>query len=122
MADQIENAFALIKSWLLKDFALKDTKLIGKMIVPAEALREAILNAVIHRKYSIPGAIKIALYDNRLEIFSPGNFPGLVNINNIGDGTTYLRNPIIAEVARKLNYIEQLGTGINLIAATWAIA
>lgn len=115
LSEQIENSFALIKSWLLKDFALKDTKLEGKMIVPAEALREVILNALMHRKYSIPGAIKIALYDDRLEIFSPGNFPGLVDINNLGDGTTYLRNPIIAKIARRLRYIEQLGTGINLI-------
>ncbi len=115
LAEQIENSFALIKSWLLKDFSLKDTKLSGKMIIPSEALREVILNAVMHRKYSIPGAIKIALYDDRLEVFSPGNFPGLVDINNLGDGTTYLRNPIIAKIARKLTYIEQLGTGINLI-------
>ena len=115
LSEQIENAFALVKSWLLKDFALRNTKLVGKMIVPEEALREVILNAVIHRKYSIPGAIKIALYDDRLEVFSPGNFPGLVDINNLGDGTTYLRNPIIAKIARRLNYIEQLGTGINLI-------
>lgn len=38
-----------------------------------------------------------------------------MDINNLGDGTTYLRNPIIVKIARRLNYIEQLGTGINLI-------
>ena len=58
---------------------------------------------------------KIAMYDNRLEIFSPGGFPGLININNLGDGTTYLRNHVIARVSRKINLIERLGTGIKLI-------
>ena len=47
-------------------------------------LREAIVNALLHRKYSIPGSVKIALYDDRLEIFSPGNFPGIIDINNLG--------------------------------------
>ncbi|HEV2523599.1 MAG TPA: RNA-binding domain-containing protein, partial [Gammaproteobacteria bacterium] len=118
LSEQIENAFSLIKSWLTRDFFLKNTKLIGKTIIPEEALREAIINAIVHRKYSIPGAIKIALYEDRIEIFNPGNFPGLVDINNLGDGTTYLRNPIIAKIARKLGHMEQLGTGISLIMAS----
>jgi len=118
LGTQIDLTFELIKSWLLRNFSLQGAKLVGKMLVPAEALREAIINAVIHRKYSIPGAIKIALYENRLEIFSPGCFPGLININNLGDGTTYLRNPIIAKIARRLGYIEQLGTGISLIKSS----
>lgn len=115
LKDQIEDSAKLIKSWLQRGYSLQGMKLKGKMIVPEEALREAIINAVIHRKYSIPGAVKIALYENRLEIFSPGNFPGLVDINNLGDGTTYLRNPVIAKIARRMEYMEKLGTGINLI-------
>lgn len=115
LQDQIENCLSLLKSWLLRDFSLQGAKLIGRMIVPEEALREAIINAIVHRKYSILGAIKIALYENRLEVFSPGNFPGLVDINNLGDGTTYLRNPVIAKIARRMGYMEKLGSGITLI-------
>ena len=94
---------------------LVDAKLAGTVIIPEVALREAIINALLHRKYSIPGTVKIALYDNRLEIFSPGNFPGLVDMNNLGDGTTYLRNPNLARNARRFGIIEKLGTGIRLI-------
>lgn len=115
LRNQIETGFNLISSWLQRNFSLKGTILKGKMIIPEEALREAIINALVHRKYSIPGAVKIALFENRLEIFSPGIFPGLVDINNLGDGTTYLRNPIIAKIARRTGYMEKLGTGINLI-------
>ncbi len=112
---QADVSFNLIKSWLLKNYELKVTKLKGKLPIPQEALREAIINALIHRKYSIPGANKIALYDNRLEIFSPGCFPGLVDLNNLGDGTTYLRNPTIARIAHKMGLVEKLGSGIRLI-------
>ena len=112
---QAEMSLKLITSWLLRDYQLNKTKLKGKLPIPVEALREAIINALIHRKYSIPGATKIALYDDRLEIFNPGCFPGLVDINNLGDGTTYLRNSTIARIAHKMGLVEKLGSGIRLI-------
>lgn len=112
---QITNSFHLVRSWLIRDYELIGTKLKGNAIVPEVALREAIANALLHRKYWIPGAVKIALYDDRLEIFNPGNFPGLVDLNNLGDGTTYLRNPTLARIARQFGIIEKLGTGIKLI-------
>lgn len=112
---QVQTSFQLIKSWLLRDYSLFNTRLQAKTIIPEEALREAIINAVIHRKYWIPGAVKMALYDDRLEIFSPGNFPGLINQNHLGDGTTYLRNPHLARIARRFGLVEKLGTGIRLM-------
>ncbi|MDO8953886.1 MAG: ATP-binding protein [Gammaproteobacteria bacterium] len=112
---QITNSFQLVRSWLIRNYQLTGVKLQGKTIIPEIALREAIANALLHRKYSIPGSVKIALYDDRLEIFSPGNFPGLVDLSNLGDGTTYLRNPHLARIARRFGIIEKLGTGIKLI-------
>ena len=111
----VDDSLHLINSWLEKEFLLKGAKLIGKSPLPTIALREAIVNALIHRKYTIAGSVKIALYDDRLEIFSPGAFPGLMDIKNLGDGTTCLRNPHLAQLARRLHLIEKLGTGIRLI-------
>ncbi len=105
----------LISRWLSTHYALQGVKLKQQFLIPVEALREAILNALLHRKYNIPGAVKIAVYDNRVEIFSPGCFPGLVDINSLGDGTTYLRNPILVRLAYQINLIETRGTGIRLI-------
>ena len=78
---------------------------------------ETIINnrELLHQKYTIPGAMKIAIYDNRIEIFNPGCFPGLVDINSLGDGTTYLRNPTLVRLAYQVNLIEARGTGIRLI-------
>ncbi len=112
---QIAQSFQLIKSWLLRDYQLVGATLRGTTIVPEVALREAIANAVLHRKYWLPGSVKIALYDDRLEIFSPGNFPGIIDVNDLGDGTTYLRNPHLVRIARRFGLIEKLGTGIKLI-------
>lgn len=112
---QMNISLGLLKTWLQQNFVLQHAKLKGELLVPEAALREAIINALIHRKYSIPGAIKIAVYPNRLEIFSPGNFPGFVDIDNLGDGTTFLRNPTLARLARTQGLIEKLGSGVKLI-------
>lgn len=112
----VETTLNLLNSWLERDFTIaKDGRMRGQTVIPMEALREGIINALVHRKYFLPGAIKIALYENRLEIFSPGSLPGLLTVNNLGDGTTFLRNPLIAKFARKHRLIEKLGSGVRLI-------
>jgi ATP-dependent DNA helicase RecG len=115
LEQQAAISLKLIKSWISRHFKLQGAKLTSKSIIPQEALREAITNALIHRKYFIPGSIKIAVYENRVEVFSPGGFPGLVDTKHLGDGTTFLRNPNIARLARKLGLVEKMGTGIKLI-------
>lgn len=115
LLEQAEISLNLVKKWLTINYKLVGARLNAKTIIPEAAIREAINNALLHRKYNIPGAIKIAIYDNRLEIFSPGQFPGLVDINHLGDGTTYLRNPTIIRIARHFGLVERLGSGIQLI-------
>ena len=115
LEQQAEESFKLILNWLATQYELKGAKLIGQIPVPVEAIREAIINALLHRKYTILGAIKIAIYDDRVEIFNPGCFPGLVDINSLGDGTTYLRNPTLVRLAYQMKLVETRGTGIRLI-------
>lgn len=112
---QAQTSLKVVSKWILTHYQLQGAKLTQQLPIPKEALREAIVNALLHRKYTIPGAIKIAVYDNRIEIFSPGCFPGLVDINSLGDGTTYLRNPTLVRLAYQLNLVETRGTGIRLI-------
>lgn len=112
---QSSECLKLLSAWMARNYKLQGVVLKGHLPIPVEALREAIINALLHRKYTIAGAIKIALYDDRIEIFSPGDFPGLIDINNLGDGTTFLRNPILVRLAYQLRLIETRGTGIRLI-------
>ncbi len=110
------SALKLLESWLERDLrVLNKGNLKGNLPVPIEALREGIINALIHRKYFIPGAVKVAIYDDRVEIFSPGSLPGLLMTESLGGGTTFLRNPTIAKLARRFKLVEKLGSGVRLI-------
>lgn len=110
-----EDSLKLVVSLISRDYKLHGAHLKGQTLIPEKALREAIVNALIHRKYSVPGAIKIAIYEHHLDILSPGCFPGLVDLENLGDGTTFLRNPHIARIAHRMGLVEKLGSGIRLI-------
>jgi len=112
---QSAESIKVVSTWIATHYELRGAKLMSQSPIPIEALREAIINALLHRKYTIPGATKIAIYDDKIEIFSPGCFPGLVDINSLGDGTTYLRNPTLIRLAYQLKLVETRGTGIRLI-------
>ncbi len=88
---------------------------------PHEAVREAIVNAVVHRDYSRRGQrIRVFMFDDRIEVYSPGTLPPGVSLEKMRrlEPQSVLRNPIIVGVFRDLGsqYIERLGTGIRRIA------
>lgn len=82
---------------------------------PLEAVREAVVNAVCHRDYAISGQrIEIRLFDDRLEIVSPGGLPGHITLDNILD-EHYSRNPRLVRGLYHWGYIEELGQGVDII-------
>lgn len=111
LLNQVETAINFVKSRLNSQFQIKDIKREERLEIPEVALREVIINAIVHRDYNLPSPIKIAIYDNRLEVFSPGNFPGPLNVTQLEMGITYIRNHIICRVFREAGYIEKLGSG-----------
>ncbi|MEW6380920.1 MAG: RNA-binding domain-containing protein [bacterium] len=81
---------------------------------PLEAIREAIGNAIIHRDYAILGSdIKIAIFDDMLEITSPGPLPETMPIEKLGTGRSEIRNRILAPIFKDIKVIEAWGTGIQ---------
>jgi predicted HTH transcriptional regulator len=84
---------------------------------PVIAIREVIRNAVIHRDYSFKGKdIKIAIFDDKIEITSPGTLMHSVNFDDMEAGQSEIRNRILAPVFKKMGVIEQWGNGLQLIA------
>ena len=84
---------------------------------PVIAIREAIRNAVIHRDYSLDGMdIKVAVFDDKIEITSPGKLPPSVDFSDMLSGQSSIRNKILAPVFKRLGIIEQWGNGLKLIA------
>lgn len=115
LVEQINNAITFVTERLNKHFSIGAKKREQTLEIPEVALREAIINAVVHRDYHLPGPIKIAIYDDRIEIFSPGNFPGPLRSQELESGVTYIRNHVICRVLRELGYIEKLGSGFITI-------
>jgi ATP-dependent DNA helicase RecG len=92
-------------------------------LVPQDAWLEGLVNAVVHRSYSIHGDhVRIELFDDRVEIESPGRFPGIVDLHDARAITRFARNPRIARVCSDLNFGQELGEGIRRIFEEMALA
>ena len=84
----------------------------GTPEVPRIALEELIANALIHRDYFISAPVRILVFDNRIEIISPGHLPNNLTVENIKKGNSNIRNPILASFASKILPYRGLGSGI----------
>lgn len=113
--DQFKQAYSFITSRLYKSFTIRKVKREEKLEIPEVAIREGLLNAIIHRNYHIKGPTKVAIYDNRVEIFNPGTFAAPFDAKNLKTGITCLRNPIVCKIFREAGYVEKLGTGLIAI-------
>jgi len=83
-------------------------------LIPRDAWMEGLVNAVIHRSYSLMGDhIRVDIFDDRIEIESPGRFPGLVDPGDPESITRFARNPRIARVCADLRFGQELGEGIR---------
>ncbi len=83
---------------------------------PPEALREAVINALIHADYAMKGSsIMIAIFDYYIEITNPGSLPPGLTMESALSGSSRVRNRVIARVFRELKLIEQWGSGLRKI-------
>lgn len=115
VSDLTSRMLDFLQRHLERNMTLRGAYLRGEELIPLAALREAIVNALIHRKYNVASSVKIAVFDHRVEVFSPGGLPGLITLRQLGDGSSHLRNPLLAKFSRRLRIVEKLGTGIRLM-------
>jgi ATP-dependent DNA helicase RecG len=114
--EQLLNAQAQIRELQPVRQALQvDTGRFGPVpLVPEEAWLEGLVNAVVHRSYSLAGDhIRVEIFDDRIEIWSPGRFLGLVDLSDPSNVTRFARNPRIARVCADLRFGQELGEGIR---------
>ena len=83
--------------------------------IPPDAIRELIINAMVHRSYLDHGTIQVAIYDNRLEITSPGKLPMGQTMERMKEGYSKIRNEALAHAFAYMNLIEHWGSGIPRI-------
>lgn len=113
---QIEETIAFFKKNVKRSAKIEGIYRKEEYEYPEKAIREAVVNAVCHRDYSRKGAdIKFAIFDDRIEITSPGGLLPQISISDLGTGVSELRNKIIGRIFNEAGLIEGWGTGIRRI-------
>jgi predicted HTH transcriptional regulator len=92
----------------------QDFNSIGILEIPKVALEEAVINALVHRNYYIASNIRIFVFDNRVEIRSPGKLPNTLTVESIQYGIHVERNPIIVSLLRDFEGIPYRGIGSGI--------
>ncbi|RJF42013.1 ArsR family transcriptional regulator [Actinomyces sp. 2119] len=119
VSDQIARAAEAIEALAPRRRALTDSgRFEPTTIIPRDAWLEGLVNAVVHRSYSIGGDhVRVEIFPNRIEITSPGRFPGLADPADPESISRHARNPRIARVCADLGITQELGEGIRRIFA-----
>lgn len=93
----------------------------GDLEIPYVAMEELVVNMLLHRDYFISASWKVMIFDNRLELISPGALPNNLTIENIRNGVSIIRNPLIASFATKGDELPYRGIGTGILRALAAV-
>jgi len=111
--ENIDDAIVFLKRNLRERYEIKTAQRINILELPEDALREGVTNAVCHRDYFEQGArVMVEIFDDRVEITNPGGAPKGITKDNFGS-ISIVRNPVIASLLHRADYIERMGTGIT---------
>ncbi|MCQ1530257.1 RNA-binding domain-containing protein [Lutispora saccharofermentans] len=114
--DIAEQLMVILKNNMKTPSVINGLRREEKKEYPSLVLREAIVNTLVHRNYSITGSkIRILMFDDRIEFHSPGRLPNTVTVEKMKIGISYARNPFLVKYMENLRYIDQLGRGIPMI-------
>ncbi len=112
---QVEAAFLYVLEKINMGMQIKGIYRQDVYELPVDSVRELIANAAAHRSYLEPGNIQVAIFDDRLEVTSPGMLLNTVSLKKMVEGYSKLRNPAIANAFAYMKIIEKWGTGIPKI-------
>ena len=113
LADVFQQAMSFVLGNIHHIQGNQDVNAPGQPEIPPIALEELIANALIHRDYFVSAPIRLFVFDNRMEIISPGHLPNNLTVENIKRGNSNIRNPILASYATKILPYRGLGSGIT---------
>lgn len=120
LLQQLEAAYAYINQFNYTRAEFPGLQRVEKRNYPPEAVREALLNSVIHRDYGIGGPTLISLFDDRIEFVNIGGLVKGMSLEDIQLGVSVLRNKNLANVFYRLHLIEAYGTGLLKIHECYA--
>jgi predicted HTH transcriptional regulator len=109
-----EEAIGFVHKHLLRESVIGSVRRKERWSIPPVAIREAVINAIVHADYAQHGSpIRIAVFDDRIEIENPGLLLFGLTVEDIRRGVSKLRNRVIGRVFHELRLIEQWGSGIQ---------
>ena len=118
LLDAIERAIAFVEKHSNHGAQIGRLRRSEQWSLPPAAVREAVINAVAHTDYSQSGApIRIALFDDRLEVENPGLLPFGLTVADLPLGVSKLRNRVIGRILHELGLVEQWGSGVQRMIA-----
>jgi ATP-dependent DNA helicase RecG len=109
---QFEDAMGFMLRNLRREQNGQSINSIGEVEIPRIVLEELLANALLHRDYFVSAPIRIFIFDDRIEILSPGHLPNNLTVENIQSGNSNIRNPILTSHATKVIPYRGLGSGI----------
>jgi len=110
-----DNSLGFITSQLRSYQVDKDFNSTGKLEIEVEVLTELIINALVHRDYYINASIKIFMFDDRVEIISPGKLTNSLTVEKIKNGISIHRNPILDSITKNVLPYSGRGSGIRRV-------
>lgn len=114
----VDSIMLFLKKHAMRGADFSNTRRKDVWSIPLTLLREAVINALVHTDYSQRGApIRIAFFDDRIEIENPGILLPGMTVEEMRQGVSKIRNHVIARVFKELNLIEQWGSGVRRIYA-----
>lgn len=118
--NQAEEAYAFIKFYNPLETKINSLRRIDTWAYPEPAVREALINAIIHRDYSIKGSTLVSIFREEITVSSLGGLNRDIGYDDILLGVSSLRNPCLAAVFYRLGMIETYGTGIPRIMGAYS--
>ncbi|WP_277071483.1 ATP-binding protein [Slackia exigua] len=116
---QLETAMEMFDRYLSIE-KIEGASRLTKELVPREAFREAVANALVHRTWDVDSRVRVSIFPDRVEVSSPGGLPtGLSEEEYLAGRVSVLRNPLLAEAFFRLGYIEKFGTGVLRIKESY---
>jgi len=112
ISDILENSLKFLRLYLKEEHRIKGFEPELYPELPIEVLREGIVNAIAHRDYTIGASIRIFIFEDRIEIRTPGKLPNSVSIENMKTSIHVLRNPIIYNLLNKMGMVTDVGSGV----------
>ena len=116
---QLEEAYSFINRYNRINSEFNGLVRTDRRDYPEQAIREALVNAIVHREYALSGPILINIFENRIEITTLGGLVSGLTVNDIMLGVSILRNRNLGNIFYRLQLIEAYGTGITKIMESY---